>query len=716
MGISFLRPFLQTLCCNSPWDYAVFWKLKHQDEMILAWEDGFCDIPKPRDAMLSPVDDLYFKNSNMILSSTLTPSLVDGTPGDYLIGFAIAEMSRASHLVGKGVVGEAAIKGNARWIYSDSIQTDVLNSILVAKNPDEWLLQFAAGIKTILLLPVIPDGVLQLGSMEMVAEDAALVDYVKNKFDTHKESDGCIRQLSLMSTFMDTLEPSTVTTEKVIEDPSIHAVEDQYLIANQMVPTFLFQGLCNSSERLLADDLENVSEREINEQPMGMIHVSEPCQLSYGDYEDRILEFNHEEKLRASPHCYELNRRMCGDFVNGLIDFHFEESVTEQTFVGNGFDNAICESENNFFNFHGACELGKALGSVIQDKPYEHICGTSILGQDVCHSICEREPSCTADVSGVVSVGFPVNEVEVEHLFSTVVANASSSFDDDSSDKSNVTSINMPSCGFSKSRGQSKRTTSIKEDQVPWNFLISESIAPGLDTASNLSASVTSIESKISSLSDKQQPRKGHDSLNRGKSSRLSTTSKKRARTGDNHKPRPRDRQLIQDRIKELRDLVPNSEKCSIDGLLDKTIKHMLFLRSVTNQADKLRHPILKEEVDENTTKPAEVNYSHQDGTSWAIEVGSEQHLCPIVVKDLDHPGHMLIEMVCTDHDRFLEISDVIHRLKLTILKGVMEKTTDNSSWARFIVETSGSFHRLDIFWPLMQLLQKDRAPILTNI
>ncbi|KAL8508375.1 hypothetical protein ACS0TY_018837 [Phlomoides rotata] len=62
-----------------------------------------------------------------------------------------------------------------------------------------------------------------------------------------------------------------------------------------------------------------------------------------------------------------------------------------------------------------------------------------------------------------------------------------------------------------------------------------------------------------------------------------------------NQNPRPRDRQLIQDRIKELRELVPNSEKCSIDGLLDKTIKHMQFLRSVTHQADKLRHPSLKE-------------------------------------------------------------------------------------------------------------------------
>ncbi|XP_057808038.1 transcription factor LHW-like isoform X2 [Salvia miltiorrhiza] len=598
----------------------------------------------------------------------------------------------------KWVVGEAAFKGNARWIYADSIQTDVLNSILVAKYPDEWLLQFAAGIKTILLLPVIPDGVLQLGSLEMVAEDAAVVVYLKNKFDTHKESDGYV---SLMSTFMDYLEePSTVTTEKVTEDQNyIHAVEDLYSIANQMVPVFKFQDLYNSSERHVEDNHENVAEREMNQQWMGMIHVPEPCQLSYADYEDEISRFIHEERLRVSPHCYELNRRMCGDFVNELMDYNFEEGGTEPTSVGNDFDNAICESGSNLFNFPEAFGLGKALGEVVPDKPHELIYGESILGQDVaCHSIGDRVPSGTVDVSGVESVGFPVKQVEVEHLSETVVANTSNSFDDNSSDMSNITSINMPSRGFSKARGQSKHSASVR-----------------LDTTSNFSASVSSVESKISSLSDKQQPRKGHDPMNQRKLSRLLTTSKKRARSGDNQRPRPRDRQLIQDRIKELRELVPNSEKCSIDGLLDKTIKHMLFLRNVTNRADKLRHPILEEEVDENTTKQAEVKCSHQDGTSWAVELGSEQHFCPIIVKDLDHPRHMLIQMVCIDHDRFLEIADVIHRLKLTILKGVMEKTTDNSSWAHFIVETSGSFHRLDIFWPLMQL-QKDRAPISTSI
>ncbi|KAK1384964.1 hypothetical protein POM88_022699 [Heracleum sosnowskyi] len=50
---------------------------------------------------------------------------------------------------------------------------------------------------------------------------------------------------------------------------------------------------------------------------------------------------------------------------------------------------------------------------------------------------------------------------------------------------------------------------------------------------------------------------------------KLTKMNKKRAKPGENCRPRPRDRQLIQDRIKELRDLVPNGSKCSIDSLLE---------------------------------------------------------------------------------------------------------------------------------------------------
>lgn len=58
--------------------------------------------------------------------------------------------------------------------------------------------------------------------------------------------------------------------------------------------------------------------------------------------------------------------------------------------------------------------------------------------------------------------------------------------------------------------------------------------------------------------------------------------------------------------------------------------------------------------------------------------------------------------MMCDDHGRFLEIADVIHRLELTILKGVMEKRPE-STWAHFIVEVIGlfidfTFHNLTPF------------------
>ena len=107
------------------------------------------------------------------------------------------------------------------------------------------------------------------------------------------------------------------------------------------------------------------------------------------------------------------------------------------------------------------------------------------------------------------------------------------------------------------------------------------------------------------------------------KSSEPAKNSKRRARPGESSRPRPRDRQLIQDRIKELRELVPNGAKvtsenpfihfsfwmeikysitfllhplkgfllvsqCSIDSLLERTIKHMLFLQGITKHADKL--------------------------------------------------------------------------------------------------------------------------------
>ncbi|KAF8726236.1 hypothetical protein HU200_019692 [Digitaria exilis] len=181
-----------------------------------------------------------------------------------------------------------------------------------------------------------------------------------------------------------------------------------------------------------------------------------------------------------------------------------------------------------------------------------------------------------------------------------------------------------------------------------------------------------------------------------------SKASRKRSRPGENPKPRPKDRQLIQDRIKELRELVPNGAKCSIDALLEKTIKHMLFLQSVTKHADNL-----KDSNDSKIlgTENGPLKDYFEGGATWAFDVGSQSMTCPIIVEDLDRPRQMLVEMLCEDRGIFLEIADFIKGLGLTILRGVME-ARKNKIWARFTVEANRDVTRMEIFLSLMRLLE----------
>ncbi|KAK1560055.1 hypothetical protein Q3G72_021611 [Acer saccharum] len=151
-------------------------------------------------------------------------------------------------------------------------------------------------------------------------------------------------------------------------------------------------------------------------------------------------------------------------------------------------------------------------------------------------------------------------------------------------------------------------------------------------------------------------------------SSEPAKNNKKRAKPGENCRPMPRDRQLIQDRIKELRELVPSGSKCSIDSLLERTIKHMLFLQSITKQADKLSKCAESKMHQKGTSIQGCSNY--EQGSSWAVEVGSHLNVCSIIVENLHKNGQMLVEMLCEECSHFLEIAEVIRSLGLIILKG----------------------------------------------
>lgn len=180
-------------------------------------------------------------------------------------------------------------------------------------------------------------------------------------------------------------------------------------------------------------------------------------------------------------------------------------------------------------------------------------------------------------------------------------------------------------------------------------------------------------------------------------------SNKKRSRPGENPRPRPKDRQMIQDRVKELREIVPNGAKCSIDALLEKTIKHMLFLQSVTKHADKLKEVGEPKIVSKEGGLLLKDNF--EGGATWAFEVGTQSMICPIIVEDLNSPRQMLVEMLCEEQGLFLEIADLIRGLGLTILKGVME-ARNSKVWARFAVEANRDVARMEIFLSLVRLLE----------
>ncbi|KAF2320458.1 hypothetical protein GH714_027560 [Hevea brasiliensis] len=123
-------------------------------------------------------------------------------------------------------------------------------------------------------------------------------------------------------------------------------------------------------------------------------------------------------------------------------------------------------------------------------------------------------------------------------------------------------------------------------------------------------------------------------------------TQQKRARPGESCRPRPRDRQLIQDRIKELRELVPNGAKMYQKG---------------TDASN------------------------YEKGSSWAVEVGGHLKVSSIMVENLNN-GQMLVEMLCEECSHFLEIAEAIRSLGLTILKGITE-VHGEKIWICFMVE-----------------------------
>ncbi|XP_013637009.1 PREDICTED: transcription factor bHLH155-like [Brassica oleracea var. oleracea] len=597
------QEILRSLCSNTDWKYAVFWKLNHRSRMVLTLEDAYYDNHRHNDSL---------KN----MHGAHDP-----------LGLALAKMAYHVYSLGEGIIGHVAVSGEHQWLFPEYYD----NYHSVSEFHNVWESQISAGIKTVLVVAVGPCGVVQLGSLRKIDEDVTLVNHIKHMF------------LALKDPLAD------------------HAANlMQYNMNNSLCLPKL------PSECLHVEAFSNCS-GEVGK----AMEVEESSFLTQYPSLHPYLKNHALNNTSSSALAIEAERLITDQSYPGLDSstFHnLSEPMPERRCESSRFDALISSG----YTFPGS-ELLEALGS-----------GFKQTSRGLEELVKSEHGSATRPTDDNMSHSQLTFDSAPENLLDAVVANVCHSDGNARDDIFSSRSVQsfLTSMEMAEPSGQNNH---IMMNQLP--------PAAEVDTQQNTSdicgafSSIGFSSTCPSSSSDHFQT-----------SLEMPKKNKKRAKPGESSRPRPRDRQLIQDRIKELRELVPNGSKCSIDSLLERTIKHMLFLQNVTKHADKLSKSA--------NTKMQQKETGAQ-GSTCAVEVGGHLQVCSIIVENLNKHGMVLIEMLCEECSHFLEISNVIRSLDLTILRGVTEAQGDKT-WICFVVESQSNkvMQRMDILWSLVQIFQ----------
>uniref|UniRef100_A0A0E0AEW2 BHLH domain-containing protein n=1 Tax=Oryza glumipatula TaxID=40148 RepID=A0A0E0AEW2_9ORYZ len=520
-------------------------------------------------------------------------------------------------------------------IYVDKVITeikgDLYDSPIDSKNQiyhEDWQLQFAAGIKTILFVPVVPHGVLQLGSLDLVPESSTSVALIKDLF--YKLYDASIsgspsgtgfgysntgRQPAAMLP-MDSPDVVPHNFFRSIKS-SAQLLNNDHLSLLHAFPVLEFASTEDSIvsiydtsltacavEPLDGNDSDiwtNVHEELSQFTRCNTASEADKANISYMD---KLINSDSKMSCRSVSHAEDPGYGNIDHFILTEMERENQEHINNYTSVN---DYAVTSNPS----FHS--ELHKTLEPISREEREDCMWHIRYRQQESTSSALLQENGNKAGFDKQCENN-DYAELLLDAINDQVIwaSNSESSHSTDS----------PVSCA----------TQIQKDDHVP---RLDESSVP------NFPETNKAILVEEDFISDPIE----------GMHRETSVEIKGRCRKTGLHRPRPRDRQLIQDRMMELRQLVPNTSKCSIDSLLDKTIAHMQFLQCVSEKADK---------------------------------------------------------MVCEEYGVFLEIAHVLKDLEVTILKGLLESRSDKL-WARFVIQASQGFDQMQILYPLMHLLQKQR-------
>nr|XP_043606422.1 transcription factor bHLH157-like [Erigeron canadensis] len=558
-------------------------------------------------------------------------------------------------ILGGGLIGQAALTKKHFWMSSEDnyIGQSSSGSIWDMFQDDLKLFQqFSSGIKTIAAIPVEPQGVVQFGSIEKIPEKSEFINQTKRMLS--EIVNGNIPTIS--SSSPNGLFASLISSE----DPYFQSCANYSTIQTSLAfpPQSFSCGL--ESQVMFLDNIQPTTHLQSDSAPWSttssLTSFKEPQQdmfdlpTDFGSLDELFQpgDFNISQWYSQFPgqSNVALNDQLLSQST-GYLHISSEEKVNPMIISGADVD---------LFTSNG--DLGDIVTPVINENHpgFSHNSEGSKSTQIVDNDLATLPPK-----KGLFS------NLGIRELFEGISSTSTSCVDDQVSSASKRRKTGNGNSLF----GQKGETTFKSE--------------PGLWMGDAYSMDGSSIISQAKKQVEPTKP------------------TKKKAKPGT--RPRPKDRQMILDRMAELRELIPNGEKMSIDCLLDRTIKHMLFLQSVTKHADRIKHA---DETKHNgivqNKYPSDPN---NNGVTWACEMGNQMMICPLIVEDLSTPGQMLVEMICEEHGFFLEIVDIIRGFGLTILKGIME-SREEKIWAHFIVEAEEKRHvtRHEIFGALVQLLQ----------
>ncbi|TYJ21546.1 hypothetical protein E1A91_A08G070400v1 [Gossypium mustelinum] len=719
-----LQQLLRSLCLNTEWKYAVFWKLKHRARMVLTWEDAYYDN-------LDQLDPL----ANHCFHDTIE-SLHSGRYSHDTLGLSVAKMSYHVYSLGEGIVGQVAASGNHQWIFADK---HVNSYCLLFELCDGWQSQFASGIRTVVVIPVGPHGVVQLGSLNKVYEDVKLVSHIRKVFFALQDSSvGHIAssiECSMKNLLFKQGFPAKLLDSEVI--PLDNAVQKDG--PDGLLPGFSHPQKYSDSSFVLplssnipegATEVENkheglqlssiVSDSNLEHQnQLGRHSINnEACKGVTNGWKKMSLEpenvyanspavnginlFNvafQAEQYGAGHACYSSNflssalndtvkPSSLSPYPKEVLDIPKSSDIKFQNNskkLGNQNDLIDMDSINPSLKFSAGCELFEALGPAFLRN-----------GFYADSQVDNAEAGANIEMQEGMSCSQLTFESGSENLLEAVVANVCHSGSDMRSEGSFCRSAQLSL--ITRNTSEPSSLTKCTVNSAGYSINKSSLVEDSKQHCLNSSEICGSMSSKAYSSTCPSNSKQFE------KSSEPAKNNKKRARPGENPRPRPRDRQLIQDRIKELRELVPNGAKCSIDSLLERTIKHMVFLQGITKHADKLGKCAESKMHQKGAGMLGSSNYDQ--GSSWAVEVGSPLKVCSIIVENINKNGQMLVELLCEECSHFLEIAEAIRSLGLTILKGITEAHGEKTCiW--FVVEGKNRvMHRLDILWSLVHILQ----------